>query len=118
MERKPKQEQPVVDNRLWWINRGATFRMGTDKDARIIKPNQKFQADPEEIPKMFRDIIIPVDVTQAAQAGVQVRQIAYGYRIKERDDHNFDIVDAQGKVINETPMDEEKAKKVLARLLE
>lgn len=37
---------------------GGTFRMQRGK---IVKPNEKFNAYPEEIPKAFYDTIIPID---------------------------------------------------------
>lgn len=42
-------------------NTGGIFRLREGKKTRMIKHNQIFEANPEQIPKAFRDIIVPVE---------------------------------------------------------
>lgn len=41
----------------WLKTGGGSLRLKTGK---IIKPNEKFSACPEEIPEAFRDIVVPI----------------------------------------------------------
>lgn len=116
---KPKAGQ------AWFINKGGTFRMGVEESGRvrrIIKPNEKFLAKVSEIPKAFRDHIIPLSQSAYVEAGgepTEKKVPELGYQIKQRSSGDlFDIVDSNGKPVNEKGLSEETAKELLAKLME
>jgi hypothetical protein len=89
---------------------GGSFRMG---NGRIIKPNQVFEATPEEIPIGFRDVVVPVGPMPPEPA---LEVVAGGYSIMSRGPGWYDVVDAQGKVVNEGALRQDAAQKLLEDL--
>lgn len=89
---------------------GGSFRM---KSGRIIKPNEKFKARPSEIPMAFRDVVVPLEPLpqppplEVADAGYSLRSRGPGW---------YDIVDANGKVMNESALRRDDAEEQLAKL--
>jgi hypothetical protein len=79
---------------------GGSFRMASGK---IIKPGQVFAAYPNEIPPEFLDTIVPLEKIPEAptpeEVPVEVTQPAY--ELKHRGGGYYDIVDANGKQMNE-----------------
>ena len=96
MERKKK-----ANNVAWFRKQGGgILRLPS---GRIIKPNQRFQAHPGEIPEAFMDTILVEDpekaksmkevgVTNAKSAKYEVKEVATGW---------YDVMDENEKVINE-----------------
>jgi len=87
---------------LWQKTGGGSFRMSR----RIIKPGEKFRARPDEIPKGFRDVIIPLEPIPEGtimQGAIEVTApgVSPKYTLKSRGGGWYDIVDAAGKVMNE-----------------
>ena len=67
---------------------------------RIIKPNEKFQAFPDEIPQGFRDIVIPLEKIVETEEAFKVSPSAY--TAKKRAKSNwYDVFDGQGKQVNQ-----------------
>jgi hypothetical protein len=106
MERKRDVEKKD-DGRRWFINTGGTHRT---KDGRIIKPNQKFKEWPENIPDSFKDKITPLEKLPPEPP---LEVVVSGYTIKQRSPGWFDVVDGNGKVINEKALRPEDAQKLL-----
>lgn len=110
-----QNEQPQqTDGRIWWRKTGGgTFRMN---NGRIIKPNQKFKARPDEIPEGFRDVVVPLDKTQATEAPLP--PIAKPqYSIRQKSPGWYDVVDDNsGKALNEKGLRPEAAKELIAQL--
>lgn len=70
--------------------------------SRVIKPNQTFRANPEDIPKAFRDVVVCLDDLPADEVEMTVVETAGGYQLRRRGVGGwYDIVDAQGKLVNE-----------------
>lgn len=82
---------------------------------RYIKPGQTFMATVEEIPKAFRDVVVPVEGLPEDPL-LNVKKSS-NYSIVEIEGTNtWNIVDGQGKVLNEKPMVRIEAEKLLKAL--
>lgn len=97
------------DGRVEWVNTGGNLFL----KGKLISRKERFLAHPNDIPKAFRDVVrpvepLPVEPTLPAPAG--------GYESRKRADGMFDIVDANGKVVNDKPMSEVDAKSILSKL--
>jgi hypothetical protein len=100
------------DGIVKWKNLSGTFRMREGK--RIIKPNETFDAHPDEIPKAFRDTVVPVNPESIVEPPLQ---IASGtYEIKSRGPGLYNVVDGQGKIVNEKGLSAQAAKELLETL--
>jgi hypothetical protein len=96
---------------------GGSFRMANGK---IIKPGQIFSAYPNEIPKEFLDVIVPLDkipeVPTPEEVPVKVTQPEYS--LTHRGGGYYDIVDTNGKQMNEVAIKgKEAAEKEIGILL-
>ena len=110
MERKRKQK--VLFRKIG----GGSFRT---KKGKIIKPNETFLAYPEDIPDAFKDTIIPVEEPPEVEPEPDETDAEEYYLIEERENAPgwFDVVNADGKAINETALREKDAKELLKRLI-
>ncbi len=97
--------------KIRWINKGGTLRLLSKK---VIQRGTKFLALPSEIPEAFRDVVVPLDPIPRDDADEEAAVDTYS--LKERDNGLFDVIDANGKVVNDKPMKELEAKEVLSRL--
>lgn len=76
---------------------------------RLIKPNEVFKAYPSEIPAAFRDQVIPLESIEPATTGEPITipepvKIAYTIQPRGKSRSLFDVVDINGKAINEKPL--------------
>jgi len=104
---------------LWKKIGGGSLRIGN----RIIKPNQTFEAYPEEISPGFRNLVIPVSAdasfTKATPKEPTPEEVVKeAYEVKPRGDSKvwFDVVDANGKVLNEKALKKDMAAQLKADL--
>ena len=103
----------------WKKTGGGSFRMRSGK---IIKPGQIFTATEDEIPVAFRNVIIPLDTLpnqeQVVEEDVPIKVVATEYKVIPRGKSKtwFDVVNAQGKVLNEKALHEEDAKKLVTAI--
>lgn len=109
-----KEVSKVEDTRIRWKKvGGGSFRW----NRRIIKSGEVFLANVEDIPKGFRDQIIPLDSIKEKVATpiVAVKSV---YEIKSRGKSKslFDVVDGNGKVLNEKALSKEVADKLVKDL--
>lgn len=128
--RKKKEEVPVVTvskseiitpqvvtvppGKCTWRYRkqnGGSFILG---DGRRIKPTQVFDAYPSEIPEAFKDLfeLLEGDTTVRERVITAPSKFVIGVR----DDGMFDVVDSDGKCLNDEPLGEEDAKRLLLAL--
>lgn len=118
---KKKESSPVLS---WVKNGGGTFHT---KSGKRIKPGQIFQAREEEIPKAFRDNIILVteaDMSERERKRKRttkenvpvIEPVKSDFTVVEREDGIFDVVDGQGKAINEQGLSKEEAEELLITL--
>ena len=95
----------------WRKKEGATFRLGNGKK---VKPNEVFRAYPSEIPPAFRDLFELLEGDENAVERVITAPSKFA--IGEREDGMFDVVDPDGKCINDVPLGKEDAEKLLIAL--
>jgi hypothetical protein len=78
---------------------------------RLIKPGQVFTAHPDEVPKAFRDVCIPLDEIPISPPTPPLEITKSAYEVKPRGESKvwFDVVDSNGKVINEKALKKEAA---------
>jgi hypothetical protein len=89
---------------------GGTFRMANGK---IIKPNQTFWAEINNIPEGFRDTIVPLsELPEEKPLEIADNE----YKLDSRGAGWYNITDSQGKVLNENALREDEAKEMLESL--
>lgn len=110
MERTKKS--PAVNDRPWWQKLGGgSLRMGN----RIIKPNERFQAYPDEISEAFRKFIIPLSGNASFKPANKGKQnvpappskgVKPIFTVQPHGDSEtlFDVVSSKGKILNEEPL--------------
>ena len=103
---------------------GGSLEVVINGKVRIIKPNQKFDARPEEIPENFRDVIVPLDPSEkvAAEANKPAQKKApsklqYFVKKREKGVGYWDVVDKNGKVQNEKALRKAAAEELIASLM-
>jgi len=102
------------DRRIRWKKTGrGSFRF----QGRIIKPGETFLATPEQIPAAFRDIVYPLDsVKEKEAAPLKVTKSVYEVKPRGKSKSQFDVVDGNGKVLNEKVLSKELAEKLVSDL--
>jgi len=114
------EETPVLTVNTpirWQKTGGGSFYLGN----RIIKPGEKFYAPLGEIPKVFRDAIdcLEPEKLQAIENGEavpEVEETLYYLKKVKGQKGLFNIVDSEGKFMNEEPLTEEAAQELLTGL--
>lgn len=107
----------INDGSILWKKLSGTIRL---PDRRLIRAGQTFWAHPEDIPMPFRDTIVPVtgEVPDGGRKPVEkVHVVKSTYKKVRRGDSNWwNIVDNQGKQINEKALREDQADEYLKSL--
>ena len=83
----------------WRKKEGGTFRLAS---GRKVKPNETFEAYPSDIPAAFMDLFELIDGNP--EAIERIITAPSKFFINEREDDLFDVVDKDGKCINDEPM--------------
>ena len=91
---------------------GGTFRLANGK---IIKPNQRFWAFPEQIPEGVSHVVIPVDPDEPTQ---KVTPMETTFSIQTGSPGWYNVVDQNGKQINEKQLRQKDAEALVASLAE
>lgn len=113
LEVYPKQEEPIVEEIMkpvpirWKKIGNGSFMFNN----RYIKPGQVFKATVEEIPAAFRDLIVPVD--KLPEDPFTKPKKVSNYTLMQTEEGLWNIVDKQGKIFNDAPMEKNEAEKVL-----
>lgn len=108
------------DQIRWRKEGGGSFRLGR----RIIKPGEVFKATKEEIPEAFLNTVTPLDsipvesvktpVVSAPKTNEYSVVPALARKGKEKEAGEFfNVVDKNGKKLNEKPLDKETADKLV-----
>jgi len=119
MERTKDPSDPN-EGKLLWRKTAGTFRL---PDRRIIRAGDTFWASLEEIPVSFRDTIVAVDqgeydIVTGAVPAEKIEAVKLTYTKQKREEGNWwDILDGQGKIINEKALREDQADDYLKSLL-
>lgn len=105
MERTRK----ATDGRLRWKHTGGgILRL---RNGKMIRPGETFLALSNEVPTAFRDTIKQLDPT------VEVEAVKVVYTAKKRGNSNWwDVVDAQGKVLNDKALKKAEAVELAEKL--
>jgi len=121
----PVTEQPVEEEReVEFVKTGRgslrlnrSVYLGSNKSAKgkIIKPNQHFWARPSEIPKTFADV---VKLVHALPPEPPLDVVGPGYDMRPNAGvaNMWDVVDKQGKPMNEQPLTKGDAEELIAAL--
>lgn len=101
---------------------GGSLRIGN----RIIKPGQIFRANPEEIAKGFRNMVMPLDKEgvewkekenpQQNPSPIEGKKPEFKLQPHGKSLYLFDIIDDKGKVINEKSLKKEVAEQLIIEL--
>jgi hypothetical protein len=134
VEQAPEVEQtpevkeaptPVIsDGKIWWKKVGKGSLRWNHK---ILKPNEKFLARPSEVPKAFRDVVVPLEELKEDDTVPIVEPVKSEYEVRPRGKSKslFDVVypagkDEEGetiwKTINEKPLPKAIAEKMLREI--
>jgi hypothetical protein len=101
---------------------GGTFQV---EAGRIIKSGEIFEADPQQVPQIFRDTIIPLDPDQdppqtltrkKAPAKQDPDPPTGKYSIQKRNAGWFDVVDQDGNYANESALRSGEAEELMLKL--
>ncbi len=120
MKRKQNNKNIEGEELIWWKNHGGIHRMPN----KIIKPNQKFQAYPSQIPQGFRDKIRPLpeeetrlqkQTEKKEKEKKEVNKVTY--EITHRGGAYYDVLNSSTKkAVNEKALKEDEAKEMLKSL--
>lgn len=116
---QPKRENPVSNQDAapeqgkirWKKIGGGSFRM---QSGRIIKPQEVFTASEDEIPKAFRDVVIPLDELpkepplEIVDPGFEIRSSGPGW---------YKIYSKDGKCLTDKAMRQAEAQAKLQELV-
>lgn len=103
-------EKVTFDPVLRWRNLSGSFYFGN----RIIKPNEIFLARESAIPKAFMDTIILVGERPATPENPV--PTTNQFSLRDRGPGWYDIVDENGKVINENALRKREAEALIESL--
>jgi hypothetical protein len=101
------------EKKIKWRKRGGgTFRLKPkdgQKRGQKIKANEEFEAYPSDIPKAFRDTIIPLGAAPPDPEETPVEVEEPDYTLKHRSGGYYHILDANGNVLTETALKKDEA---------
>ncbi len=105
----------------WRKNGGGTFRLkpqvGSPKSrGRKIKAYETFDAYPSEIPKAFRDNIVPLETLPDAPEEAPVDVAEPDYKLKRRSGGFYHVLDSNDKVLTEDALRKDEALAFIERL--
>lgn len=106
----PKEDDPLIK----WTVRSGKF---TSKSGKTYKAGKNFMARPSEVPKAFRDIVRPLEALPDETGEKTLPAVENAYELEERADGQFNIVDAQGRAMNQKPLTKAEAKAILDKLI-
>lgn len=113
---KRSKEKGVV---LWVKTGGGSFVADINGRRRTIKPGQQFSARLEDIPEAFRDTVVPVDGAELKVAEAEVEPVDVAkleYTISPRGGNWFDVLDSNGKQVNEKSLRKDAAEELISSL--
>lgn len=106
-----------VENIIWWKKvGGGSFHAKINGKGKLIKPNEKFRAKPSEIPKGFKDVVVPLEkIEEIPEQVLSAPKSLFKKVMRERKGW-FDVVDSNGKRISDKALREDEADKLIEDL--
>ena len=84
----------------------------------LIKPGQVVRLNPDEVPKDFLDVLIPLEkIREKNEPPITINKPEYSMKLRGKSKSLYDVVDASGKVINENALTKEVAGKLISDLV-
>jgi hypothetical protein len=121
MERKKEKK-------IWYRKRGGGSLYltppegSTARRGQKVKSNEKFQAFPSQIPEAFRDTCIPLEDVDVPSPPVEKKKpappVKEEYTLDSLPGGWYNILDSEGKKVNESSLRKEKAEEFLKSLTE
>jgi hypothetical protein len=103
----------MVRTKIKWQNTGrGILRLG---DGRLIKGEEIFLAAEKEIPMAFRDVIKPIEPIPS-EPEIVIDPIKVIYSLKHRGAGLYNVVNQNGKVLNEKGLVKEDAEEFIRNL--
>jgi hypothetical protein len=117
VEQQEEQEVEFVKTGRGSLRFNRRVYLGSQKNEKggIIKPNQHFWARPSEIPQTFKDVIKPVHALPP-EPPLEVTEPGYDMKPNADDANKWDVVDRQGKIMNEQPLSQHDAEELIQAL--
>jgi len=119
MQRTRRPEVVVKSTKLRWQKiGGGSLRW----NGRIIKPQEIFYADKEELPVSFLDTLVCLESEEVQEAAAITSKITIipeaSYELKKADKGKnlWNVVNSEGKTLNESPLSKESAEELLIAL--
>jgi hypothetical protein len=80
----------------------------------LIKPGQIIRLNPNDIPKNFLDVLIPLEkIREVAEPPIVITKSEFKVVPRGKSKSLFDVLDNQGKVINEKGLTKEVAESLV-----
>jgi len=116
LESKEAQLENAVPKFRWKVLASSGFRA----NRRIYKPNEIFVATESEIPAAFRDLIVKVDAASVQEQNKPLpgKNPVYTLEESKEEEGLWNVLTNKGKVLNEKPLEKDKAEKLLQDLSE
>lgn len=105
------EQDPDEGKVKWRKTGGGSFRT---RNGKIIKPNQVFMAHPDDIPEGFRDVIVPVHPEDPSFKPEKPRNPKY--EIVSGTLGWYNVIDENGKQMNEKQLRQDKAEELVESL--
>jgi hypothetical protein len=135
---KTETTQSQEPKKYWFrkVGGGSFAILHENGKKEIIKPNQKFQATMEQIPKAFKDVVLPLEnipsenkvVPQQPKSEVKLPTYSTTPHVHTEEEKAvegfdetvelWDIVDMKGKVLNGVPLKKENAEQFVKDLMD
>lgn len=111
--------EEVVSTKLRWRKvGGGSLRVNIGGVKRIIKPGEVFSADLEELPKSSMDLLVCLDsadlqkVVKSEKAREPFVPVVYTLK-KVKGTDLWNLIDSEGKALNEKPLSKVSAEELL-----
>lgn len=83
----------------------------------LIKPGQVIRLNPDEVPKNFLDVLIPLEkIREKDEPPLVITKSEYTMKLRGKSKNLYDVIDTNGKVINDKVLTKEIAQNLISDL--